>query len=46
MFEEIKIKDLSFNVFDKIGKEWMLITAGTVEKHNAMTAIIINPPLL
>ena len=38
MFEEIKIKDLSFNVFDKIGKEWMLITAGTVEKHNAMTA--------
>ena len=32
MFEEIKIKDLSFNVFDKIGKEWMLIAAGTVEK--------------
>ena len=26
------------DVFELIGKEWMLVTAGTVEKHNTMTA--------
>ena len=26
------------NVFDRIGKEWMLITAGKPEKYNTMTA--------
>ena len=28
----------SENVFDLIGKEWMLVTAGTKEKFNTMTA--------
>lgn len=37
-FQEIKAEDLKFNPFDKIGKEWMLITAGDEEKHNTMTA--------
>lgn len=26
------------NAFDLIGKEWMLVTAGTEEKFNTMTA--------
>ena len=37
-FREIKIQDLSFNPFEKIGKQWMLITAGDEKKHNTMTA--------
>lgn len=37
-FREIKVEDLSFNPFTKIGKEWMLITAGNSEKFNTMTA--------
>lgn len=37
-FKEIKIEDLKFNPFTKIGKEWMLVTAGNEEKHNTMTA--------
>ena len=36
--KEVKIEDLTFNPFTKIGKEWMLITAGNEEKHNTMTA--------
>ena len=35
---EIDIKNLDFNPFIKIGKEWMLITAGNEEKFNTMTA--------
>lgn len=35
---EIDIKNLDFNPFVKIGKEWMLITAGNEEKFNTMTA--------
>ena len=35
---EIDIKSLDFNPFIKIGKEWMLITAGNEEKFNTMTA--------
>ena len=31
-FIEIDIKDLHFNPFTSIGKEWMLITAGNEEK--------------
>ena len=27
-FKEIAVEELSFNPFTKIGKEWMLITAG------------------
>lgn len=38
----MKAVDLSVfgreDVFELIGKEWMLVTAGTVEKHNTMTA--------
>ena len=34
---EIDIKNLDFNPFVKIGKEWMLITAGNEEKFNTMT---------
>ncbi len=37
-FKEINIEDLRFNPFTKIGKEWMLITAGDERKHNTMTA--------
>lgn len=37
-FKEIKVEDLQFNPFNKIGKEWMLITAGSKEKFNTMTA--------
>lgn len=37
-FKEVSIEELSFNPFTKIGKEWMLITAGDENKHNTMTA--------
>lgn len=37
-FREAAIESLSFNPFEKIGKEWMLITAGDEEKSNTMTA--------
>ncbi len=38
MFKEIKIEEMKFNPFTMIGKEWMLITAGTKEQFNTMTA--------
>lgn len=34
----IAIKDLNENFFEAIGKEWMLVTAGTNENFNTMTA--------
>lgn len=37
-FQEVAIESLSFNPFEKIGKEWLLITAGDEEKSNTMTA--------
>lgn len=37
-FKEISIEELTMNPFLKIGKEWMLITAGNEEDHNTMTA--------
>lgn len=37
-FEEISLESLSFNPFDKISKQWMLITAGTADNCNTMTA--------
>ena len=37
-FVEKDIHELSFNVFEKINKEWMLITAGTQSDCNTMTA--------
>ena len=36
--KEIQINDLNMNPFIKIGKEWMLITAGTADRCNTMTA--------
>ena len=41
MYKEMKkleVKDLKDNFFEAIGKEWMLITAGTEEKFNTITA--------
>ena len=37
-FKEITAEELNMNPFTKIGSEWMLITAGTREKFNTMTA--------
>ena len=37
-FRKIDISELSFNPFDKIGKQWMLITCGNSDKYNTMTA--------
>lgn len=38
MFKKVDPKTLDFNVFSAIGDQWMLITAGTPEKCNTMTA--------
>lgn len=38
MFKQIDVSSLSFNPFEKIGKEWLLITAGNPERFNTMTA--------
>ena len=37
-FRKIDISELSFNPFDKIGKQWMLLTGGNRDKYNTMTA--------
>lgn len=37
-FKEIAVEELKFNPFTKIGKEWVLVTAGNEEGHNTMTA--------
>lgn len=38
IMEKIDIKRLNDNVFDLIGKEWILITAGSCDHFNMMTA--------
>lgn len=38
MFERIDPKDLQLNVFSAMGEQWMLVTAGTAERCNTMTA--------
>ena len=38
MFLKIDPKSLDLNVFSAIGEKWILITAGTKEKCNTMTA--------
>ncbi len=38
MFKNIDISTLNDNFFTKIGKEWMLVTAGDENKCNTMTA--------
>ena len=37
-FRKIDISKLSFNPFDKIGKQWMLLTGGDKDSFNTMTA--------
>ena len=38
MFKKVDPKSLDFNVFSAIGDQWMLITAGTKDQCNTMTA--------
>ena len=38
MLRKMDVKDLKDNAFSLIGDEWMLITAGTAEHCNTMTA--------
>ncbi len=38
MFQSVDPKSLDLNVFSAIGEKWMLITAGTAERCNTMTA--------
>ena len=38
MLREIKKESLLLLPFEKIGKDWMLVTAGDETKHNTMTA--------
>ena len=37
-FKEVPIESVEFNPFERIGKQWMLVTAGDREKFNTMTA--------
>lgn len=37
-FQPITVDFMECNPFEKIGKEWMLVTAGTEKKANTMTA--------
>ena len=37
-FTEIKIETVNESFFNKIGKQWMLVTAGNKESFNTMTA--------
>lgn len=38
MFEKVNIHELNFNPFDKIGKDWLLISAAKNGQTNTMTA--------
>ena len=38
MFVKKKAEEIDLNPFDAVGREWMLITAGTKENCNTMTA--------
>ena len=38
MFQKVDPKSLNLNPFSAIGDQWMLITAGTAEQCNTMTA--------
>lgn len=37
-FKNLNVDDFKCNPFSKIGKDWMLISSGTEEKFNTMTA--------
>lgn len=51
MFKKVDPRSLSFNVFSAIGDQWMLVTAGTADSCNTMTAswgglgILWNKPM-
>lgn len=36
--KKIDVNSLNQNVFETIGKEWMLVTAGALDNYNTMTA--------
>ena len=36
-FQPFPIEELEFNPFEKIGKEWALVSAGSKQKANTMT---------
>lgn len=36
--QSIDLKDINENFFESISKEWMLVTAGSINKFNTMTA--------
>lgn len=38
MFEQVSVQSLNPNVFQAIGKQWMLVTAGNRDACNTMTA--------
>ena len=38
MFQNVDSKSLTLNPFSAIGDQWMLITAGTPDRCNTMTA--------
>lgn len=38
VFTEIKPDKMQGNIFDMIGRQWMLVTAGNVDNFNTMTA--------
>lgn len=38
VFTEIKPSKIQGNIFEMIGREWMLVTAGTPDSFNTMTA--------
>jgi len=38
LFHQLPVEKLTNNPFQMIGKDWFLITAGTSEKYNTMTA--------
>lgn len=37
-FKKMDLSDLQCNPFDMIGKAWYLLTSGTPEDYNTMTA--------
>ena len=42
MLKRIDPKEIGQNVFSLIGDQWMLITAGTAEQCNTMTASSVS----
>ncbi len=51
IFDELPVNQVKGNVFDMLNDEWMLITSGTIESYNTMTAswgsfgILWNKPI-